>query len=110
MLSEVLGSVTSFLPAIFNSYGSVLIICSHANHNISASHENISYYSRARVGLGRTRLGTADHRRHMPSWLSARLGVEASALMEQEWSHPCLLNPFDFSRGHQEQLQNLAGA
>ena len=58
--------------------------------------------------LGRTRIGTADQRRHIPSWLSAHLGVEASALMEQEWSHPCLLNPFDFSREHQEQLQDMA--
>jgi hypothetical protein len=57
---------------------------------------------------GRTRLGTAVHRRHMPSWLSSHLGVQASALLEQEWSHPSLLNPFDFSRDHQEQLQNLA--
>jgi len=58
--------------------------------------------------FGRTRLGTADRRRHIPTWLSERLGLQASALMEQEWSHPNLLDPFDFSRAHQEKLQSMA--
>ena len=53
---------------------------------------------------GRTRSGTADHRRHIPSWLSERLGV---ALMEQEWSHPSVLSLFDFSAPHQERLEAL---
>ena len=57
---------------------------------------------------GRTRFRTADHRRHIPSWLSERLGLHASALMEQEWSHPNHLDPFDFSREHHEQLQSMA--
>jgi len=55
---------------------------------------------------GRTRSGSVDCRRHVPSWLTERLGIEASVFVEQYWAHPDTHFLADeFSREAQDRLQ-----